>query len=118
MALAPAASGNVAVVPGKIDDSELYQRIASKDPEERMPPPKSGKSLSAAEVSRLKTWIEQGGDYQRHWAFVPPTRPSLPSVKNPGWCRDPIDFFILGPARARRIASFARGGQGDSDPPA
>jgi len=94
-ALAPAASGSVAIVPGKIDESELFRRINSDDPEERMPPPKSGKSLSAAEVSRLKTWIEEGGEYQGHWAFLPPKRPSLPSVKNPGWCRNPIDFFIL-----------------------
>jgi mono/diheme cytochrome c family protein len=94
-ALAPAASGSTAIVPGQIDESELYRRITSKDPEERMPPPKSGKSLSLAEVSRLKTWIEEGGAYQVHWSFLPPTRPSIPSVKNPGWCRNSIDFFIL-----------------------
>jgi hypothetical protein len=94
-ALAPAASGGVAIVPGKIDDSELYRRITSNDPEERMPPPKSGKSLSAAEVARLKTWIEEGGEYQGHWAFIPPKRPAVPSLKNPGSTRNPIDFFIL-----------------------
>jgi len=26
---------------------------------------------------------------------LPPERPPLPSVKNPGWCSSPIDFFIL-----------------------
>ena len=64
-AAAPAASGSVAIVPGKLDDSELYQRITATDADERMPPPKSGKTLSAAEVGKLKTWIEAGGRVSR-----------------------------------------------------
>ena len=91
-------------MPGKLDESELYQRITSTDPDERMPPPKSGKSLSAAEVARLKTWIEEGAEYQGHWAFLPPVRPPLPSVKNPGWCRNPIDRFILARLEAEGLA--------------
>ena len=94
-AAAPAASGSVAIVAGKLDESELYQRITSTDPDERMPPPKSGKSLSAAEVGKLKTWIEEGAEYQGHWAFLAPQRPPLPSVKNEAWCRTPIDRFVL-----------------------
>ena len=46
-AKAPAGSGSAAIVPGKIDESELYARITSEDADERMPPPNSGKSLSA-----------------------------------------------------------------------
>jgi len=92
---AEAASGSVAVVPGKPDESELYVRIASDDPEERMPPAKSGKSLTEAEAQTLKAWIEQGAPFQRHWAFVPPKRPALPDVRNKAWCRNPIDAFIL-----------------------
>jgi hypothetical protein len=30
-----------------------------------------------------------------HWAFVPPVRPKLPSVKDSSWIRNPIDRFIL-----------------------
>ncbi len=30
-----------------------------------------------------------------HWAFVPPVRPSSPTVKTKGWVRTPIDSFIL-----------------------
>jgi len=103
-ATAPAASGETAIVPGKIDDSELYRRITSDDVDERMPPVKSGKSLSAAEVARLKRWIEEGAGYQGHWAFVPPVRPPLPAVKNRGWCRNPIDFFILARLEAEGLA--------------
>ena len=94
-ATAAAASGSPAIVPGKLEDSELYRRITSDDPEERMPPAKTGKPLTPAEIARLKTWIEQGAEYQGHWAFVLPVRPELPSVKNAGWCRNPIDRFIL-----------------------
>ncbi len=115
-ALAPAASGSPAIVPGNLQQSELYRRITSDDPGERMPPPQSGKSLSPAEIARLKTWIEEGSQYQRHWAFIPPTRPPLPVVKNPGWCRNPIDTFILarleaqglGPAPAAERVTWIR----------
>ena len=101
---APAASGSVAVVPGKLDDSELYQRIMATDAEERMPPVKSGKTLSPAEIAKIKSWIEQGAEYQGHWAFVPPRRPALPSVKNLAWCRTPIDRFILARLEAEGLA--------------
>ncbi len=94
-ATAPAASGSPAIVPGKVEESELSSRITADDPEERMPPASSKKSLSPAEIARLKAWIEQGAQYQEHWAFVPPVRPRIPSIKDPGWCRNPIDYFIL-----------------------
>jgi hypothetical protein len=94
-ALGPTESGGRALVPGKLDESELYRRIKSDDPDERMPPPKSGKSLSAVEITRLKTWIEEGAAYQEHWSFRPPDRPMVPAVKNAGWCRNPIDAFVL-----------------------
>src|SRR5437868_10498232 len=42
-------SGVKAIVPGKSDESELVKRIMSKDPDETMPPPDSGKVLSDAE---------------------------------------------------------------------
>jgi hypothetical protein len=94
-ATSPGISGSAAIVPGNLEESELYQRITSEDAEERMPPHSSGKSLSAAEIARLKTWIEEGAEYQGHWAFVPPSRPALAPVKNAGWCRNAIDVFIL-----------------------
>jgi mono/diheme cytochrome c family protein len=91
----PAASGGIAIVAGKPSESELFRRITSTDPDEQMPPKKSGKTLSTAEIARLKTWIEEGAKFERHWAFVPPMRPATPAVKNAKWCRNPIDFFIL-----------------------
>jgi hypothetical protein len=90
-----AASGSPAITPGNLDESELYWRIASQDDLDRMPPPKSGKTLRPADVEKLKTWIEQGASYTAHWAFLPPERAQLPAVRNPSWCQNPIDFFIL-----------------------
>ena len=90
-----AASGSHPVVPGNLDESELYQRITSDDPEGQMPPAKGGKPLTADEVARLKAWVVQGATYKKHWAFVPPTRPDLPKVAAPSWARTPIDRFVL-----------------------
>ncbi|MHB1558507.1 MAG: DUF1549 domain-containing protein, partial [Isosphaeraceae bacterium] len=99
-----AASGSPAIVPGRPDESELYRRITSDDPEERMPPPGGKKTLSAAEVDRLKAWIAQGAEYREHWAFRPPERPDVPAVKRPDWCRNPIDRFILARLEAEGLA--------------
>jgi hypothetical protein len=103
-ATAPAASGEIPIVPGKVDESELYRRITAEDADERMPPASSGKSLSAADMARLKSWIEEGAEYQGHWAFVPPVRPALPAVRDPAWCRNPIDRFILARLEAEGLA--------------
>jgi Protein of unknown function (DUF1553)/Protein of unknown function (DUF1549)/Planctomycete cytochrome C len=99
----PAGSGSAAIVPGKIEESELFTRITSDDADLRMPPKTSGKSLAAAEVALLKRWIEEGARYEGHWAFAPPVRPELPTVKNRGWCRNPIDFFILAKLEANGL---------------
>ena len=32
---------------------------------------------------------------ESHWAYRKPVRPSLPQVKNPKWCKQPIDHFVL-----------------------
>jgi hypothetical protein len=84
-----------AIVPGKPDDSALIERIFADDPGQRMPLAKSGKKLTAAQKEILKRWITEGAAYQPHWAFIPPTRPPLPAVKNTSWVRNPIDAFIL-----------------------
>jgi hypothetical protein len=91
----PTPSDSRAVVPGDLDDSELVARIISEDAAERMPPPKSGKSLKPEQIERLRRWVEQGAGYTSHWAFVPPRRPGLPAVRAESWCRNPIDRFVL-----------------------
>jgi len=87
--------GRAAIVPGKADESELIARIVSDDPEEVMPPPATGKRLTAGQIETLRRWIDQGADWEGHWAFLPPQRPPLPEVRGSGWVRNPIDAFIL-----------------------
>jgi hypothetical protein len=87
--------GYHALVPGKLDESELYRRITSEDDDERMPPPSTGRRLSPEEIDRIKRWIEQGAKWQKHWSLIPPKRPPLPQPKNAGWVRNPIDAFVL-----------------------
>lgn len=83
------------VVPGDPNASELYLRIAHADPSHRMPPTDSTPPLTASQIRLIKEWITQGAVWQRHWSFLPPARPPLPSVKNIEWPRNAIDRFIL-----------------------
>ncbi len=83
------------LVPGKPDQSELIRRITSTDPEQRMPPPTSGHTLSPRQIEVLTRWVAQGAKWQRHWSLIAPVRPTLPAVKDASWPRNPIDYFVL-----------------------
>lgn len=92
-ALGKGKSGRPTVVPGKPGASELIARVTSRDPEARMPyhaPP-----LQPKQIALLKQWIKEGAGWEEYWAFVPPKSQALPSVKNAGWPRQPLDRFIL-----------------------
>jgi hypothetical protein len=80
---------------GKATESELYRRVSSTDADVQMPPPKSGRKLDTRQIELLRRWIEQGAQWQKHWAFIPPKTPALPKVKDAGWPRNGIDYFIL-----------------------
>ena len=59
-----------AIVPMKPDESEILRRILSEDPEEQMPPASAKLAkLTPVEIQTLRTWIEQGAEYEGHWAF-------------------------------------------------
>ncbi len=88
-------NGVRAIVPGDLSKSEAWLRIVSEDKDEVMPPPKSHKTLNAAEKKVLKQWITEGAHYQKHWSFEPPQRAALPQVRSKGWVRNPIDSFVL-----------------------
>jgi hypothetical protein len=83
------------VVPGKSAESELYKRVASADPADLMPPPRSNKKLRPEQVATLKRWIDQGAPWGQHWAFTAPKRPAVPEVRNhQSAIRNPIDAFV------------------------
>ncbi len=87
--------GRRAIAAGDLEASELYQRITAEDDSERMPPVKSGKTLSTAEIERIGRWIAEGAKWQPHWAFIAPKSPPTPQVRHQDWLRNPIDAFIL-----------------------
>jgi mono/diheme cytochrome c family protein len=87
--------GHFALVPKKPADSALYQRLTDKDPRRRMPPASTGKSLSPKQIALIRRWIEQGAQYQKHWALIPPRRPDLPKVRDEKWVHNAIDRFLL-----------------------
>src|SRR5437867_1904571 len=88
-------SGNFAIVPSDLEKSKLIERITTKDDDDRMPPLKTGKHLTPAQIDLLRRWIAQGAEWKGHWAYLKPERPSLPAVKNARWVRNEIDAFIL-----------------------
>lgn len=69
-------SDGTPVVPGDPAASTLLQRILSSDPDSKMPPPDSHKTLTAEQIQTLQTWIEQGATWEQHWAFAPLIKPS------------------------------------------
>ncbi|NUQ62499.1 MAG: DUF1553 domain-containing protein [Pirellulales bacterium] len=92
--------GNRAIVPGDPEASEMVRRITVSDQSERMPPPDSGKKLSAQQIETLRRWIREGAAYDRHWAYVQPVRPPVPEVPDGAWPKNQVDRFIL--ARLQR----------------
>ncbi len=93
-----------AVIPGKAGESELIFRILSEDPDERMPPLDSHRTLTAAQKDLLRRWIDEGAHFESHWAFSAPTRPSLPEVRGSRWVRNPIDTFVLAKLESSGLA--------------
>jgi hypothetical protein len=79
------------VVPGHLEQSELYRRITTSNAEERMPDPKSNKKLADRQIALIKKWIEQGAPWKGHWAYLPVARPPVPE----GSADNPLDNFVL-----------------------
>jgi len=84
-----------AIVPNKPKESEVYNRIISKDTMQVMPPPDSHLSLSNYEKKIIKKWIEQGADYKTHWSFLPVSKPTLPNITSKNKINNEIDYFII-----------------------
>lgn len=80
--------------PGDPAGSELIRRVTSAVPSERMPPPEHGPALSGGDIEKLRRWIEQGAQWEDHWAFAAPSLPPVPQV-NGSWPRSDLDKFVL-----------------------
>lgn len=85
-----------AVVPRDANASELIKRILSDDPDVVMPPPESHRVLTREKKRLLVEWVNQGAAWQKHWAFIKPSRPVVPaSPDSAQWAANQIDHFIL-----------------------
>ena len=84
--------GTRAIAPGDLENSLIWQRITESDVDLRMPPAESHKQLSAAQIELIKTWIEQGATYQKHWAYEAPQPVTIPEV--PAARSNPVDAFV------------------------
>ena len=97
--------GKAAIVPGDPEASLLYQNITTKKRSRQMPPSDSVKHrFTEAEVALIRIWIEQGAEYEPHWAYESIARPEVPRVKNDEWCRNDVDRFILARLEADNLA--------------
>lgn len=95
------------MVSGKPEDSGLYQRIISTDDSQKMPPADSHKQLTADQVDLLKRWIEQGGEYQSHWSYLPIRQPTEESVQASEASRV-IDYWIDRQLQKQQLAPSSR----------
>ena len=87
--------GKYAIKPGDLNNSELFHRIISEDPNYFMPTPESHLSLSNYEKAALIKWIENGAEYKDHWAFIPPQKYNVPDVAVKENVNNTIDNFVI-----------------------
>lgn len=111
-------NGEPIIIPGKPEESLLWDRITSNSPDLVMPPPDSHRSLSPEQINTLQQWIREGAPFEGHWAFKPPTRKPLPTTTHPAhqdwdaWIHEGLTGTSLSPAppaspsRWLRRASF------------
>ena len=76
------------------EKSEFLNRINSENASYVMPPPESNLKLSAREKEVLKKWVDQGGNWEPHWAYTKPKLPNIPEIDIENWASNEIDYFI------------------------
>lgn len=96
-------SGKPAIIRGNARKSELYQRIIHQNPELRMP--LDADPLSKDEIAVLKKWIDQGAQWEEHWAYQKPIMPSNFPVD-----QHPIDYFVERKLKEQGLTPSAKAG--------
>jgi mono/diheme cytochrome c family protein len=107
-----------AIIPGKPDESLLYQVIAFTHAEIQMPPKKDGGKLPDEKIAAVKQWIAMGAPDPRdgkstkltgltaearaHWAYQPVQPVAVPVVKDP-WIRNEVDAFVFAKLREQGL---------------
>ena len=70
-AFGKAESGEIPIVAGQPEKSEVIRRITTEDKDDVMPPRKERKQLKPAQVEMIRRWIAAGAKWDGHWAFQP-----------------------------------------------
>lgn len=108
----------LAIVAGNSSRSPLINYVSGSDASIIMPP--SGPRLSADEVAKLRTWIDQGANWPKSialskpfakvpavgwWSLKPLVRPSIPklTVEDSKLSRNPVDAFVLAMLREKHL---------------
>ncbi len=91
------------IVPGSPGRSELIRRVRHDDPELRMP--FEGAPLEEDEIDILERWIEQGAEWEAHWAYQPPAVSPPTEAIPPGG--NEIDAYVLSALRTAADSPFA-----------
>ncbi len=96
------------VKPGSPEESELWRRITTDDPDDLMPPEESHKApLDADEQALIRQWILDGGEYQPFWSFIPPKRAPVTPLQNAVWSEHPIDQRVMARLEAEGLTPKA-----------
>ena len=112
-----------AIIPGDAQNSLLIHAVNHSEVELQMP---QGDKLRAQEIKDLVRWIDDGAvwpgqqavrrasaadegplftdEEKSFWAFVRPTMPPLPHVKQDRWIQSEIDRFILAKLEAQGLS--------------
>ncbi|MCE9520746.1 MAG: PSD1 and planctomycete cytochrome C domain-containing protein [Verrucomicrobia bacterium] len=107
-ALKPAKSGELPIVPGKPDQSEIIKRLFAEDKDDLMPPEEAHKTFTSAQKEMFKQWVTEGAEYEPHWAYTPLVRPPVPAVGTAtNSSRNPIDAFIADKLAEKKITPSA-----------
>ncbi|MEY4483968.1 MAG: hypothetical protein RL693_1420 [Verrucomicrobiota bacterium] len=105
-ALKPGKSGEIPIVPGKPEESEMIKRIFTTDEDDLMPPDDAHKTLTPKQKDMFKRWVAEGAVYEAHWAYTPLVKPPVPAVQG-ARIENAIDAFIVSKLAENKIAPSA-----------
>ncbi|MSU40398.1 MAG: DUF1549 domain-containing protein [Pedosphaera sp.] len=117
-----------AIVPGDARQSLLLSAIHYTKKDLQMPPEKEGGKLPDAVIKDFEQWISMGApdpreaavsakkewDYEKakaHWAYQPPKKSAVPTVKDTAWPRAEMDHFLLAALEAKNLKPVADAGK-------
>jgi hypothetical protein len=103
----PSESGKLAIVPGDSRNSEIIKRLNHSDTSLRMPLDKE--PLTKEEIQLISDWIDQGAEWEEHWAYIPPD-PDItpPQTVYSDLTENEIDRFIFAKLEEMGLAPSAK----------